>query len=97
MAALVEGRPIPFSFKASLSSSSSTDFPAVSMARNNVASVYGLGGWVHFSAKEGVWGPVSPLVKAGKVLSNSSLFSSFPNTVLHPGDKICFPVALNSI
>ena len=37
--ARVEGRPIPFSFNASLNSSLSTSLPAVSMARSNVASV----------------------------------------------------------
>ena len=34
-----EGRPIPFSFNAARSSSSSTNFPAVSIARSKVASV----------------------------------------------------------
>jgi len=37
--ARVEGRPIPFSFIRSRSSSSSTCFPAVSMALNKSASV----------------------------------------------------------
>ena len=39
MAARVEGRPMPFSFIASRSVSSSTVRPAVSMARSRVASV----------------------------------------------------------
>ena len=39
MAARVEGRPMPFSLSASRSSSLSTVFPAVSMARSKEASV----------------------------------------------------------
>ena len=39
LSARVDGRPIPFSFKASRNSSSSTKRPAVSMARKSVASV----------------------------------------------------------
>jgi len=39
MAARVDGRPMPFSFRASRNSSLSTNFPAVSMARSKVASV----------------------------------------------------------
>ena len=39
MPAREEGRPIPFSFNAARSSSSSTNFPAVSIARSKVASV----------------------------------------------------------
>ena len=39
LSARVDGRPIPFSFKASRNSSSSTRRPAVSMARKSVASV----------------------------------------------------------
>ena len=53
MPALDDGLPMPFSFNAARSSSSSTNLPAVSIALNNVASVYGLGGVVHFSVNVG--------------------------------------------
>ena len=46
MAALVDGRPIPFSFIASRKASSSTVLPADSMARSRVPSVYALGACV---------------------------------------------------
>ena len=51
--ARVEGLPIPFSFMSSRISSSSTCFPAVSMALSKVASVNCLGGLVCFSKNEG--------------------------------------------
>ncbi len=51
--ALVEGLPIPFSFINSLISSSSTCFPAVSIALNKLASLKFLGGFVSFSVNEG--------------------------------------------
>jgi len=111
MAARVDGRPIPFSFNASRSSSLSTSLPAVSIARSKVASVYGRGGCVHFSSSLGRCGPLSPFTKAGKECSSSLSRASASGSVIpsgrlvcglakitrHPGSRICFPVALNSI
>ena len=90
MAARVDGRPIPFSFNASRSSSLSTSLPAVSIARSKVASVYGRGGCVHFSS-------FSRAAASGSGIPSGRLVCGLAKITRHPGSRICFPVALNSI
>ena len=105
--ARVEGRPIPFSFINSRSSSSSICFPAVSMARSKVASENKLGGFVAFSRKDGSCGPFSPFMKFGRMsVSNFSAVelswaevlalsgAEVSKTTRHPFSKISFPVVL---
>ena len=96
--ALVDGLPIPFSFINSRKSSSSTCFPAVSIARNKLASVKFLGGFVSFSKNEGSCFPFSPFTKEGKVSCSFKAFlvllSSVSKTTLQPLLMISFPVVL---
>ena len=93
--ARVDGLPIPFSFINSRISSSSTCFPAVSIALNKVASVNCLGGLVCFSKKEGSCGPFSPLTKVGNIpVSFFPLESDVSKTTRHPFFRISFPVVL---
>ena len=98
MLARVEGLPIPLAFIKSLNSSSSTCFPAVSIARNSVASVYCFGGMFLFHA-QGKMLITFPLLKLGRIFS--SFLSSFPvdlvfsKTTLQPGFNISLPLALN--
>ena len=97
--ALEEGLPMPFCFKAERNSSSSTNLPAVSMARSRAASVYGFGAEVCFSFNSGVCCPCSPSVNFGRMASFSSeSFSSIlANVAFQPLSIISFPVALNGM
>jgi hypothetical protein len=72
IAARVAGVPSPFSFSASRSASSSTRRPAVSIAPNNVFSVYGFGGEVSPRRIDGSCGPLSPTVNSGSCWESSS-------------------------
>jgi hypothetical protein len=69
MLALVDGRPIPFSFINSRKSSSSICLPQFHMA-NKVASVNWLGGFVSFP-KEGWCGPFTYNLVVYQLLSLS--------------------------
>ena len=97
--ALVDGLPMPFSFINSRISSSSTCLPAVSMARNKLASVKFLGGFVSFSRKEGSCVPFSPFTKEGKVTCSFNSFlillSSVSKAIRQPLVSISLPVVLN--
>ena len=92
--ALVEGRPIPFSFIKSRNSSSSTCLPAVSIARNNDASVNCFGGLVSFSKKEGSCGPFSPFSNVGKIPVSLVGLSFVSKTTRQPFSSISLPVVL---
>ena len=93
--ARVEGRPIPFSFIISRSSSSSTCLPAVSIARSSEASVNWFGGLVCFSRNEGSCGPFSPFINVGNIPDSLGEEFGVSKTTRQPFSKISFPVVLN--
>lgn len=97
IAALVDGRPIPFSLSASRRFSSSTNLPAVSIALRSVASVYGFGGVVCFSVSWGWCGPLSLGLKSGSWFLEFSLSCRssvvLESTVCQPGCSISLPEA----
>ena len=96
--ARVAGVPRPRSLSASLSCSSSTSLPAVSIAERSEFSVKRGGGLVFPSFTNGSCGPLSPASNAGR----SWLSSSFPwfffdsaTTAVQPGSTTRTPFAVN--
>jgi hypothetical protein len=69
------------------------------MARNKLASVKFLGGFVSFCKNEGSCGPFSPFTKDGKVCASFNSFlillSSVSKATRQPFVIISFPVVLN--
>ena len=95
------GVPIPQSFNAWRSSSSSMFLPAVSIAASRVASVCrGFGLVLPSVMEEALTANVSPSFQSGSTVSGSgssfSVFSAALHTARHPACLMIQPFAVNS-